>query len=177
MIFLSAFFLPNYKQTIILLGCSIIMLCISFLLWPVDRLIVLTPNEQPVFVKMAPLGYSFQTSMIHSVQRTPVEDTYKIIDNTIWNWQEKVQSHNAGLPSVALEYGATYYDFPWMIIQGGRFKHDVIYYRVGSDVFGFNKICLNGNCDFEYNWISLYKSFPHFRLQMSVITLPLYKSH
>ena len=58
-----------------------------------------------VFVLPAANGYRFTTGYTHSVELTPVEDEYAVAGGALWNWQERVKSSNAGMPSIAPEHG------------------------------------------------------------------------
>jgi hypothetical protein len=85
-----------------------------------------------------PNGSSFTTTYIHSVEKTPVIDRYRIVGGKIWVWEEKVRSHNAGLPFDAPEHGSFIMDSGWMIIRGGRRSMESIAYRVGNSEIGRN---------------------------------------
>jgi hypothetical protein len=71
------------------------------LLWrPVDVLVIRAApppqqaaplSEAPVFRGAAPLGQEFWTQYIHSVQRTPVLDCYRIVNGRVWSWREYTQ--------------------------------------------------------------------------------------
>lgn len=50
---------------------------------------------------------AFALSFIHSVSRTPVTDTYHVVDGQIIQTSEVFQAHGAGLPSIANDMEAT----------------------------------------------------------------------
>jgi hypothetical protein len=104
---------------------------------PVNYLTI--SGEQGV-VLASPLsgGRPFITAYIHSVQLTPVIDEYRIVQGKIWGWEERVKSHNAGLPFSAPEHGRFIMAPPWMIVQGGRRAEERIAYRVGNAELGRN---------------------------------------
>ncbi|MDR3353831.1 MAG: DUF1850 domain-containing protein [Synergistaceae bacterium] len=85
-----------------------------------------------------PNGASFTTTYVHSVERTPVVDEYRIVGGSIWGWEERVKSHNAGLPFGAPEHGGFIVNNDWMIVRGGRRASEVIVYRVGNAEIGRN---------------------------------------
>jgi hypothetical protein len=87
-----------------------------------------------------PNGFPFTTAYVHSVEKTPVIDLYRIIGGKIWAWEEYVRSHNAGLPFDAPEHGAFIMaDSGWMTVRGGRRAMESIAYRVGNADIGQNK--------------------------------------
>jgi hypothetical protein len=85
-----------------------------------------------------PNGASFPTIYTHSVEKTPVVDEYRIVGGKIWGWEERVKSHNAGLPFSAPEHGSFVVRPDWMIVRGGRRPSDSIAYRVGNAETGRN---------------------------------------
>jgi hypothetical protein len=85
-----------------------------------------------------PNGAPFTTTYVHSVERTPVIDEYRIIGGNIWVWEERVKSHNAGLPFSAPEHGSFILNYGWMIVRGGRRSMEKIVYRVGDAEIGEN---------------------------------------
>jgi hypothetical protein len=78
------------------------------------------------------------TGYIHSVQLTPVEDDYRVLDNMVWLWEERVISHNAGLPTEAPRNGSFFSDRNWMYVRGGRYHWDKVHFRVGDKELGRN---------------------------------------
>lgn len=84
-------------------------------------------------------GAPFVTEYEHSVQLTPVIDEYRIVQGRIWSWEERVQSHNAGLPFDAPTRGRFVMSPPWMIVRGGEIGMERIAYRVGTAELGKNK--------------------------------------
>ena len=149
---------------------------LSLLFWPVDRLAVLDfePGRQAavsVFVALAPLGQEFGTGYIHSVQRTPVLDVYRIAGGRIWPWRGYIQSHNAGLPFQAPPFGRFRLHHPWMVIEGGRQAWPHIVLRVGNAELGRNVlIWKQGNGMVR---IDLHERYPGRRLRLGVERLPL----
>ena len=85
-----------------------------------------------------PNGASFTTAYVHSVEKTPVIDMYRIIGGKIWIWEERVRSHNAGLPFSAPESGSFFMDSGWMTVRGGRCSMERIAYRIGNAEIGRN---------------------------------------
>ena len=151
------------------------------LLWrPIDVLVlrVAPPphgetgfSEPPLFRGIAPLGQEFWTQYIHSVQRTPVLDCYRVVNGRVWSWRGYVQSHNAGLPFQEPASGRFIMDAPWMIIEGGRQSWDHIALRVGDAELGRNAFAYGRGMPGA--WIPLYESHPGKRLLIEVERLPL----
>ena len=122
-------------------------------------------TEAPLFKASAPLGKKFETEYIHSVQRTPVQDIYFIVNGRIWSWQERVQSHNAGLPFSRPPFGRFRMEPPWMVVEGGRQAWKNIILRVGDAELGRNIFAYGtGNAP----RIALYEKYPGRPLQLSV---------
>lgn len=115
------------------------MLCLAISIpsMPVDTLSFVVDGKIEVSSPMR-LGSTFTTRIIHSVQLTPVEDVYALAGGEIWGWEERVMSHNAGLPFAAPEHGSFIMRPPWMIVRGGRSHFKRIVYRVGSEELGRN---------------------------------------
>jgi hypothetical protein len=157
--------------------CALALL--ALLLHPVDVLLIrfapsavtseTSGHDAPLFAASAPLGQEFATEYIHSVQLTPVQDTYRIVNGQIWSWQERVQSHNAGLPFARPPFGRFRMDPPWMVIEGGRQSWDVIFLRVGNMALGRNVFSYGA----EAPRTALYERFPGKRLQLSIERHPL----
>lgn len=119
-------------------AAAVILIIISYIFAPVS--VVEFTHRDGRLLLSSPLrfGQSFETEYIHSVQRTPVVDIYVPLSGTVWQWEERVQSHNAGLPFQRPEHGSFVMSPPWMILRGGRTSHDEIRYRVGSETLGRN---------------------------------------
>ncbi len=116
-------------------------------------------------------GAPFETSYIHSVQLTPVIDEYRILGGQIWSWEERVQSHNAGLPFSAPEHGRFLVRSPWMIVQGGRVATTHIPYRVGTDTLGQNRWRLP-----PFEEIRAYEAYPRERVDIVVSVEKLFRA-
>ena len=122
-------------------------------LYNTDKLIAASP---------IPNAASFGSSYIHSVQLTPVVDDYRISGGRIRSWEERVMSHNAGLPFDAPRHGRFIVDSPWLIVRGGRMDLGVIAYRVGNEEFGKNRWRLP-----PFREIEAYKKYPSQRVFIS----------
>ncbi|GHV54454.1 hypothetical protein FACS1894206_07290 [Deltaproteobacteria bacterium] len=132
-----------------ILALSLFLLPLALINWPVDRLEIIIPGENDRIFAGVPslLGRDVQNTIIHSVQLTPVIDTYRVQEGRIFAWREAIMSHNAGLPSLKPERGRFVYDSPWMIVEGGGASWSEIRYRVGTEQLGKNKICIfNRDC-------------------------------
>ena len=115
--------------------------------WPVNtlnvRLVEQNVNSDGFFLRVPILlGRTMTTTIVHSVELTPVIDEYHILEGRIWAWREKIKSHNAGLPSLRPERGRFLHEPPWMIVEGTGQSWDSIHYRVGSETLGKNELCL-----------------------------------
>lgn len=128
-------------------------------------------QDETLFASPVRAGTPFSTTYIHSVQLTPVVDEYRIAGGRIWSWEERVQSHNAGLPFDAPEHGRFIVDPPWMIVQGGRTSTQRIAYRVGTESLGRNLWHLPPFDEFE-----AYKKFPGKRVYLESSTERLYET-
>lgn len=128
-----------FRILVCLLRVLVVMSCATYFLprMPVHYFHV-SDGDDVVLAAALPAGGSFVTTYIHSVQLTPVIDDYRICNGKIWGWEERIQSHNAGLPFDAPKYGRMIYNAPWMTVQGGRHAHDRIVYRVGTADLGQN---------------------------------------
>ena len=151
------------------------------LLWrPVDVFIMRAAHSPgaaplpPVFQDIAPLGQEVWTHFLHSVERTPVLDCYRIVNGRIWTWREYVQSHNAGLPFQKPPCGRFIMDAPWMIVEGERQAWERLALRVGNAELGRNAFAYGrGMPDV---WRPLYESHPGERLLLAVERRPLLHS-
>jgi hypothetical protein len=130
---------------------------------PLDGLAVRGEDGAELFRVLLPLGREYATRYTHSVQKTPVEDYYKVIRGRIWGVREKIQSHNAGLPFAAPEGGRFRLDPPWMLVEGGRLNWPEIHLRVGGAEFGRNEFRPAAPAA----WRPLYADFAGRRLTFS----------
>lgn len=169
-------------SAVVWLGLS----CAALALWPVDVLEIHlvasgrqvgtqadehSGKDGTVFSAPMPLGAGYETSIIHSVQLTPVVDRYRVQEGRIWGWQELIKSHNAGLPALKPERGSFRHEPPWMILEGGGHSWEEIHYRVGTRTLGANMFCFPGQGCSE-----LWRVFPGHVLRFSVTTVPLCRS-
>ena len=151
------------------------------LLWrPVDVLVMRAAPQPhgapppPVFQETAPLGQEVWTQYIHSVERTPVLDCYRVVNGRIWSWREYVRSHNAGLPFQKPVFGRFVMDAPWMIVEGGRHAWERLALRVGNAELGRNAFAYCRGMPAE--WRPLYESHPGKRLLLEVERQPLLRT-
>ena len=120
-------------------------------------------GESLVLRSPALLGREVTSTIIHSVELTPVIDIYRVQQGRIWAWREKIRSHNAGLPSIKPERGRFYSEGSWMIVQGGG-SWETINYRVGTEQLGRNVLCV-----FMEPCRELWRELPGRRLTMRVV--------
>ncbi len=102
----------------------------------------------------APSGFFFILRFVHSVEQTPVEDEYRVSGGAIRQWEERVQSHNAGLPFRQSHRGRFTSDGEWMRFRGGGAFYGQIRYRVGNRSEGRNVLIL------DRDEIELFSLFP-----------------
>lgn len=136
--------------------------------WRVDELTVARGDGDALFALPAVNGYRFTTGYLHSVELTPVEDEYAVAGGAIWNWQERVKSSNAGMPSIAPERGRYINTRDWLVFQGGGIAQRRFYLRVGDANFGRNWIELP-----PYERAELYKIAAGERFALSAQKKPL----
>lgn len=126
----------RFRPTIpFFLLCSIA----AFFCWPVDQLVV-SLQGTPFLRRSVPPGQRLVFRSIHSVQKTPLEDELVVSGGRLWGWEERTQSHNAGLPTEAPRNGTFLMVPPWMHIRGGRRVFVPLRYRVGTDALGVNRL-------------------------------------
>lgn len=143
---------------------------IVLLLGPVDVLEISKQGgvEGDCLSIALPLGQSFVTAYVHSVQKTPVEDEYLMQGRKLWQWEERFVSHNAGLPVNVPRNGTFLEQDNWMIIRGGRAFFEPLFYRVGTQALGRNCLVLPG-----YGEWALYLLWPGDRLIFQARQEPL----
>ncbi len=146
-----------------------LLLCVCIALWPVP--VIQASRENTIALALpAPLGQELHTRMIHSVQRTPVEEFLAPLHGALWPWRTRIQSHNAGLPFALPTPGRFYSTPPWMILQGGRGAEAEVWYRVVTKEFGTNEARVSPG-----GWHALYHTMPLAKLHLSVQQNPLWR--
>ncbi|MDR1915295.1 MAG: DUF1850 domain-containing protein [Synergistaceae bacterium] len=161
---IDIFKIENLGAYAVKLRIFLVMLCLAAYipLMPVNYFTI-TDAGGTLLASPVTNGASFITSYIHSVQLSPVIDDYRFVNGLIWGWEERTQSHNAGLPSTAPEHGKLIMNPPWMITRGGRASHTAIFHRVGSDKLGRNTWRLP-----PFAEISAFEIYPSARVSLSV---------
>lgn len=155
--------LKSWINLSILLISLPLLFSISLVGWRVDYLQIFDGKGLLIFSYPTANGNKFVTRYIHSVERTPVEDDYRVVGGRIWMWEERVRSSNAGLPSMESPNGRFINSGEWFIYQGGRHSVPEYYYRVGNEYFGLNQ------ADIEpFGRRNFYKIFKGERLRVSV---------
>ncbi|MDR1515793.1 MAG: DUF1850 domain-containing protein [Synergistaceae bacterium] len=136
----------------------IAVLCAVLLLgeMPVNYLAI--SGDGVLLASPVPNGAPFITTYVHSVEKTPVIDLYRIVGGKIWIWEEYVRSHNAGLPFSAPEHGSFIMDSGWMTVRGGRRAMERIAYRIGNAEIGQNRWRL------PPYFVSAYEKYPSRRV-------------
>jgi hypothetical protein len=133
--------------------------------------VVALSEERGTWMRLpVPLGQRLTTTYIHSVQKTPVEDEYVVSDGWIWQWQERVKSHNAGLPTESPRNGEFSAGPDWFVFRGGGMKWKTLLLRVGTERIGQNKI------EFSRPWeevsYELFRILPDRVLFLQIYELP-----
>ena len=149
----------------------LVLLPVLFLIavagWRVDIFQISDSRHNIIFSAPTALGHKFTTRYIHSVELTPVEDEYRVLDGKLWAWEERVRSTNAGLPFDKPEYGKFIETDEWMVYQGGRMSWSVYYYRIGNKKLGLNQVCFE-----PFGRRNFFDIFPGERLIISVKKAP-----
>ncbi len=142
-------------------GAALFFLCLSMPGRPVETLI-LERQSGPGRTFPVPLGHTVTTRYMHSVERTPVEDVYCVMNGRLHQRRTRTRSHNAGLPWQAPEQGRFVREGAWLVLEGGRNSWSELYLRVGDDCFGRNELFAGGT-----GHVVLYRDFPGERLRFS----------
>ena len=116
-----------------------LLFAVSLCGWRVDFFQIYDKKGSLIFSSPAAVGHKFYTRYIHSVELTPVEDDYIVVDGKLWSWEERVRSSKAGMPSMLPTQGRFFEDDQWMTYQGGRISWNRYYYRIGDKRFGLNQ--------------------------------------
>jgi len=153
------------KNRSILALCAVLCLLLSVSGRPVDCL-MLEGKEQTRLIPL-PLGQPLITRYLHSVERTPVDDIYHVMDGRLWQWQTRVRSHNAGLPWQAPPQGRFVNKTPWLILEGGHNSWPEIRLRVGNAQLGHNEMCWG-----QEGFQALYSIFPDQSLRLLPLRRP-----
>ncbi len=124
---------------------------------PVPVLILEERREAPkVFVSQSLVpSQPIITRYIHSVEKTPVEDEYYASSGMLWQWEERVRSHNAGLPFLKRSRGIFFQSPCWMHFRGGGAGYPSIFLRIGNEEFGQNQLELPKIASWD-----LFREFP-----------------
>ena len=130
-----------------------LLLSLYFVTISTGTLTLRTYGGELLYEFPAPGGFSFTTRFTHSVERMPVETEYRVSGGLIRQWEERVKSHNAGLPFRAARRSRFLTDGEWMRFRGGGVSFRQIRYRVGNGEHGRNVLILSGR---EIELFSLY---------------------
>ena len=154
----------------VILCFSMILSALLFLYFVPVWVLTLSDGEISLLSRPSILGYPFITRYVHSVERTPVEDEYRVVGGRIWGGAERVDSQHAGLPIVVPRNGCLVVEGEWWWVWGGRSSWERFYYRVGDESLGRNTLIL----PLEFPpVIELFRLYPSRRLEISVRAEPL----
>ena len=99
-----------FRKTILsLFFLFLLSLGMTLAVWPVNVISICTDGGEAVFSAPVPEGWAFTSRMIHSLEKTPVEDEYRVVSGRIWQWEERFQSNNAGLPTEVPVNGSVHF--------------------------------------------------------------------
>lgn len=118
--------------------------------------------------RMTPLGALWETKYIHSLELTEVEDVYVFVDKNFWLWEERVKSHNAGLPTEAPRCGFFVSDSEWMRFFGGRFSAQKQTIRIGDELIGRNQFRF-----VPEGWLPVFELCPRSRCEVFMSCRPI----
>ncbi|WP_300523710.1 DUF1850 domain-containing protein [Aminiphilus sp.] len=145
----------------------VFLACIVLFSAPVPFLVVTNADTTLLTYPILP-GQFIVTRYIHSVELTPVEDVFVARGGVLWQWEERVKSHNAGLPVAPSRNGRFLARNGWFVFQGGRAHFPMIHYRVGTAELGANELLLPPSI-----MLKLYERVPQERLRLFVEMSPL----
>lgn len=131
--------LRNWVNIVVFIIALPFFFALSLAGWRVDNFLIFNGAGDLVLSATAANGNKFTTRYIHSVELTPIEDEYRIVDGKIWMWEERVRSSGAGLPSMRPKNGRFLASGGWLIYQGSRNPVSQYYYRIGNQYFGLNQ--------------------------------------
>jgi hypothetical protein len=149
-----------YRKTLfVLFSLFLLSLGTALATWPVNVISISMESGKVIVCGPIPEGWTFTSRIIHSLEKTPVEDEYRVVSGRIWQWEERYQSNNAGLPTEVPENGRFVSAPDWFIIRGGRNHWDALRYRVGNCGLGRNLLALEG-----FGQIRAFERYPGERL-------------
>ena len=146
----------------------LIFMGLALAAWPVSVFSIRGENGAEAFSTPVPEGWTLTSRIIHSLERTPVEDEYRVVSGRIWQWEERFRSNNAGLPTEIPAQGHFRSDSGWFITSGGRNHWETLHYRVGNSELGRNVIFPGG-----FPPLKLFEDFPGEKMTFSVTETPL----
>lgn len=154
------------KKTAVSQAIFVLFACLLFVIalagWYVDFLEI---KDTDSLLYSAPLahGQRLTTSYVHSVEKTDVEDDYRILNGKLWTWEERVRSSNAGMPSILPKYTRFINSGNGLIFRGGRIALDSLNLRIGNEKLGQNRAEL-----VPFKKLDLYKILPGKLLTLEV---------
>jgi hypothetical protein len=158
------------RSIFVLFSLVLLLLATALYGWPATVVEIRLENGTILFFEPVPEGWSFSSGIIHSLERTPVEDEYRVVGGQIWQWQERFRSNNAGLPTVAPSNGRFFSSSEWFVLQGGRNRWKSLDYRVGTSTLGKNILTLE-----NYGAVALYERLAGERIRFEARSMPLGK--
>ncbi len=159
------------KILLLLFFLFLLSLGIALASWPVNVISIRLENGETVFSEAIPEGWPFTSRIVHSLEKTPVEDEYRVVGGRIWQWEERFRSNNAGLPTVVPSNGRFLSNPDWFILRGGRNHWDCLRYRVGNSSLGRNTLELGG-----FGEIRVFETLEGQRLLFEVSGKPWVRS-
>lgn len=158
-----------YRKTLFSISFFILFsLGLAFAAWPVSVISLRRENGTEAFSSLIPEGWTLTARIIHSLEKTPVEDEYRVVSGRIWQWEERFRSNNAGLPTEVPAEGRFLSASGWFISRGGRNRWETLHYRVGNSDLGRNVVFPGG-----FQALKLFEVFPGEKMTFSVSERPL----
>ncbi len=153
------------KKLLFFLFCLLLLSSgIALLAYPINIISIRLDNGTLFFSTVVPEGCVVTSRIIHSLEKTPVEDEYILVSGKLWQWEERYRSNNAGLPTEIPRNGRFLSSPGWFILRGGRNNWDFLQYRVGNGELGRNVLTIEG-----FGQMKLYEMVPGARLHIEVL--------
>ena len=122
----------------VLVGLGLLFLCVI----PTPVIKISHHDGTPWIGQKVLPGQEVITVYTHSVERTEVRDTYRVVGGVLWAWETWTKSHNAGLPTETGMWGRYFLQGPWQVYQGCHASYRRIVWRVGNEILGRNIVMI-----------------------------------
>jgi len=96
----------NPRKRVWIVGAGALAAAAALLLWPLGpALEIMGTGATPVFCMRAEVGQEFQLSFVHSVNRRPVYDTFRVERDHLVVVKSRYDSFGAGMPEASTAEG------------------------------------------------------------------------